>query len=78
MNATEKYGNAPLHMAVRYNARPEAKHCTLKGLRLLLEAGADANIIDNSGKKALDYAKDHSFLTGTDEYRLLEQRTSPN
>jgi hypothetical protein len=37
------------------------------------KAGADAKAKDNSGKTALDYAKQNPKLVGTDAYKALEK-----
>jgi ankyrin repeat protein len=40
-------------------------------LQALIENGADIDIKDKNGRRALDYAKDNEKLKGTDAYNLL-------
>ena len=44
-----------------------------EAIKLLLNAGADVNIRDDEGKRAVDYARREDKLRGTDALRLLEQ-----
>lgn len=62
--ACRKSGSTPLHRAVTSTGAPgtAGKHKeTLELIRLLLAAGADPSIPNQSGRKPADYAKDHAI-----------------
>jgi ankyrin repeat protein len=40
-------------------------------VRALLDAGADATITDNAGKRAIDYARNNQHLTDTNALQCL-------
>jgi uncharacterized protein len=65
VNARGGIGNRTILMhAAILNRNPEV-------LRFLLEAGADATIVDQTGRRAIDYARTNDYLRGTDAYWQL-------
>jgi ankyrin repeat protein len=66
VNIRDENGWTPLMYAAWYNQNPEV-------VKILLEAGADAKLVDDFGKKAIDYAKKNDFLLGTSVYKQLEE-----
>jgi len=66
VNNRDENGWTPLMYAAWYNQNPEV-------VKVLLEAGADAKLVDDFGKKAIDYAKKNEYLLGTSIYKKLEE-----
>ena len=71
VNARHKEGLTLLIAAALQNTTPEV-------LKVLLEAGADAKVKDDEGKRALDYAMENEKLEGTEALKLLEEMTGQN
>ena len=67
VNAKNKDGKTPLMLAADYNTNPEAIITTL------LQHGADPRIKDNTGKMAIDYARNNEKLKNTEALRRLEE-----
>ncbi|MCX6088872.1 MAG: ankyrin repeat domain-containing protein, partial [Candidatus Atribacteria bacterium] len=61
VNARDKDGRTVLMWAAAYNQNPEV-------ITTLIKAGADAKIVDNHGKKAIDYAEENEKLKGSSAY----------
>ena len=58
-------GYTPLHFAARYSVSSGI-------VELLLDRGADPKVKDNSGKLAVDYARENRHLTGSTLRRLVK------
>ncbi len=63
-------GETLLILAVQYTRNPEV-------ISVLLEAGADANKKDKSGRNARDYAGMNEHLQGTPVLRELQKPANP-
>jgi ankyrin repeat protein len=73
VDVNEKFyhdGKTLLILAAQYNSNPEV-------ISVLLEAGADANKKDNSGRNARDYAGMNEHLQGTPVLRELQKPANP-
>jgi uncharacterized protein len=66
VNAQSEENFTPLMFAAANTTNPEV-------LSVLLKAGANAKVQDNTGKIALDYAKENESLKGTDAFKMLEE-----
>ena len=68
VEARNKYGMTPLHMAAWHNKNPAVAAA-------LLEAGANPRAKANNGKMPIDYAMDNEALKGSKVYwRLNDAR----
>ena len=68
-NATDEYGNTPLHFAADYNSNLEVT-------KALLDKGADPNATDNVGHTPLHFAARYNSPEVTEA--LLEGGADPN
>ena len=59
-------GQTALHWAISMNKNPQIAGA-------LLDAGADINVIDDFGKKPIDYAKENKDFFNSDVYKRLIQ-----
>ncbi|GHS99151.1 hypothetical protein AGMMS50276_22240 [Synergistales bacterium] len=66
VNAKDEHGATALMLAALYNSNPEV-------ISLLLERGANANIIDKTGKRAIDYAEERYGWRGTEALKQLKK-----
>lgn len=64
IEARDKKGYTPLHMAARWG--------NAETIYILLDAGADANTKNSLGKTPLDYVKQNKKLDDTGAYWRLE------
>ena len=63
VNARSEGGTTPLHSAARSR--------TPANIQVLLDAGADASLVNNDGETALDIARGNDAIKGTDAYWRL-------
>jgi ankyrin repeat protein len=74
INGKGKFGETVLIRACS-SYKPERNTITPDTISMLLKNKADPNIRDNSGKTALEYARENEFLRGTDVLKQLEKAT---
>jgi ankyrin repeat protein len=72
INATNIDGRTPLIFASYLSYNPEAIITTL------LQLGADPKIKDNTGKTAIDYARNNEKLKNTEVLQKLEEVSKNN
>lgn len=69
---------APLHHAARLRLQPSDRQTTVAAIiDMLLDAGAQARIPDDTGRTAWDYAREHDTFRGTDAYERLDRSSAP-
>jgi ankyrin repeat protein len=69
VNEQDDSGMSALFHAANSNYDSEATKASL------LQFGADPNIVDTNGKKAIDYAKDNINLRNTKSHEILAEVT---
>ena len=54
MNVVNTEGNTPLHLAVTFVPRPEQEETLKEMLELLLDLGADTELVNKNGQTAMN------------------------
>lgn len=69
VEAEDEIGTTALMFAAEYNTNPDV-------LKALLDAGAEVNACDNSGKKVDDYLNENERVAGSDAYFKIKNYLS--
>ena len=71
VNAVNKEGNTPLHLAVTFLPGPEQEETLKEMLELLLDLGADTKLVNKNGQTAMDCCQTHEAR------RILKEGLKP-
>ena len=73
INAKDHFGRTPLMFALDLEDHHDGLIVEPKVISLLLDAGADVNARDKHNQRAVDHARKHEELRGTEILRRLEE-----